>query len=323
MTVGMRVFAAAAGLVVLIAGFQSVVEKADADGTGMVLDPPSQVVTLGSTVDVSVVVDGVTNLGAYDFELTYDPNILKFSSVNNTPYLGSTGRSAACFGPLLDNEFHDSVRYGCATVGQGIGGPSGTGAVAVVRFETIGKGTSDVTFTFFGLGSADAEAEGIPVSEFGTAAVQVVGTDEPTPPAKPKTPTPNARRLTPTPNPNATVAAGYRLTDPTSGDGSGVASDGSSIDQGGSGTGAGSSGSGSVAGASGAPSAFPGASPRPAGATVRNGVLVGPDGVPIAGYGPGARSPHWDYLIEALVALAIGGWVMREGARRVAVKHRT
>jgi len=320
----MRVFAAAAGLALLLAGLQSIVERADADGTSMTLDPSSQVETLGTAVDVTVVVEGVTNLGAYDFELTFDPKVLKFSSVNNGPFLKSTGRSAACFGPVLDNEFHDSVRYGCATVGSTVSGPSGTGALATVHFDTIGKGTSDVTFTFFGLGSADAEAEGIPVTAFGTAAVQVVGEDEPTPAAKPKTPTPNARRLTPTPNPDATADAGYRLTDPSTGDGSGVANDGSSIDDGsggGTGAGSGSGGGGAVAGAGGAPSAFPGAAPRPAGATVRNGVVVGPDGVPIAGYGPGTKNAHWEYLFEGLIALAMGGWVLREGTRRVSARR--
>ncbi len=64
-------------------------------------------------------VSSVTDLGAYSFELTYDPAVVTFVSVTNGSFLGSTGRSITCAGPAVTAT---SVIFGCNSSG-GAGRP--------------------------------------------------------------------------------------------------------------------------------------------------------------------------------------------------------
>ena len=58
---------------------------------------PASVSAGGATFDVQISVAGVTNLGAYEWQLSFDPNVVAFESATNGVFLGSTGRSVSCF----------------------------------------------------------------------------------------------------------------------------------------------------------------------------------------------------------------------------------
>jgi hypothetical protein len=95
------------------------------------------------TVSVSVVVEQVTNLGAFEFELTYDEHILELQDVQEGPFLGSSGRRAECLPP---ETAAGSLLFRCVTLGATPDGPTGSGVLATVTFQPAGAGTSPIHF---------------------------------------------------------------------------------------------------------------------------------------------------------------------------------
>ena len=110
------------------------------------ISPATQTVAAGSDAVVDVTVEGVSNLAAYEFHLTFDPNILSFASVTEADtFLESTGRSAFCFGPDAADLDDAIVSFGCASTGSQ-DGPSGDGILATLTFATSCSGSSDLVF---------------------------------------------------------------------------------------------------------------------------------------------------------------------------------
>ena len=97
----------------------------------------------GGTLSVSVVVDQVTNLGAFEFELTYDQHILEFKDVQEGPFLGSSGRRVQCLPPETTA---GSLLFRCVTLGATPDGPTGSGALATLTFQPVGDGISPLHF---------------------------------------------------------------------------------------------------------------------------------------------------------------------------------
>jgi len=113
-------------------------------GTALRVEPPDQEVCLTSgPFHVDVVVEGVTHLGAFEFDLVYDPAIVAATSVALGPFLGSTGCTVMEVGPNIDN-VAGRLEYGGLVLGT-CTGPSGDGVVATVTFEPIALGNSDLT----------------------------------------------------------------------------------------------------------------------------------------------------------------------------------
>ena len=105
--------------------------------TTVCVQPASQVAETGATFAVEVVADDVTNLGAFQFTLSFDPGVIAFVSGAKAPFLGSTGRNVSCFGPSTSG---GSVSMSCVTTSPlstgppGPDGPSGSGALATLNF---------------------------------------------------------------------------------------------------------------------------------------------------------------------------------------------
>src|SRR5438128_2491657 len=53
--------------------------------------PASRTVTAGETFTLDVGISGITNLGAFEFTLTYNPAIVTATAATLGPFLGSTG----------------------------------------------------------------------------------------------------------------------------------------------------------------------------------------------------------------------------------------
>lgn len=137
-----------------------------AAGASMCVVPASQTAPDASTFTVQVVVNNVTNLGAYEFELAFDPGIIAYVSVANADFLGSTGRTVACPAPILGPT---SVRFGCVSQGTSPPAPSGSGALATVTFVAAAPGTSPLTLALATL--SDPLGSDIPVTATGGQAV--------------------------------------------------------------------------------------------------------------------------------------------------------
>ena len=112
------------------------------------VDPPSQNTVVGQQFTVDVAVDGVDNLGAYEFSLQFDPGKLTYVGVSNGSLLGSSGREVLYPDPIVDvDEDVGSVTFGCGTYPFGTPGASGSGQLAQVTFEAAGAGVSPLDLT--------------------------------------------------------------------------------------------------------------------------------------------------------------------------------
>jgi hypothetical protein len=293
--------------------------------------------------NIEIRVDNVENLGSWEVALKFDPNVLEYLGAASYGYLQSTGRSEAC--PPTDPVDSTVATFGCTTNGlledgQGLPGPSGSGVLGVMAFKPKGVSPSS-PLAFVGI---DEPYHGDPVTTkvnqtglafvescdgngncspglsiaFGadTATVQVNDPNAgPTATALPPTPTPQPRASA-TPNRQATVRAVLGTPERTLGENtngtSGSGTPGASIPA--------QPGPDGVLGTADDIPARPASGSVAAASAGRSGIgapdtgVIGPDGVPIAGYGPQPHNNPWPGRAGAtmimLGAMAVGSGVV-------------
>ncbi len=169
------------------------------------IQPTGQVVFRGSNFSVGVVVENVTNLGAYQFTLEFDPVILDYVGAANGPFLGSSGRTVDCDPP---RRVGNSVSLICRTLGSEPDGPSGAGILATVTLSGIREGIGSMDLENLIL--VDIRAHSIPVTRMQGASVVVVPAPTPTPTLSPTV----TLTVTPGPSPTPSITPTPTLTSP-------------------------------------------------------------------------------------------------------------
>ena len=131
-------------------------------------------VDTGASFDIPVSVSQVSDLYAYEFDLSFDPAILELLSISEGPLLPGTGTTFFLPG-TIDNTAGTATFTSDSLVGP-VSGASGNGELAVFTFEALSGGTSalklsNVTLLDSGLndivfGTTDGQAivsgEGVP-----------------------------------------------------------------------------------------------------------------------------------------------------------------
>ncbi len=182
---------------------------ATAPGTRVRIEPADSVVSLNETFVVQVIIEEAGDLGAFQFDLTYDSSILEVTEAVLGDFLGSTGRSVAPIGPEV-NDAQGRVTLGAFSFGSGPG-PSGTGVLAAITCIAQGEGS-----TALGLQQVrvldTAPSPGVQWATVEDGQVMVRGAAAPTPSAT-ATPGPAATATlepvaTATPEPVATATPG-------------------------------------------------------------------------------------------------------------------
>jgi hypothetical protein len=107
------------------------------------LDPTTQTTSTGSVVTVDVAISNVSDLYAYQFDLSFNPSVLQAVSSSEGPFLAA-GRSTF-FIPGTNDNLAGTVFATADTLLAPISGVNGSGELAVFTFDAIGAGTS--TFT--------------------------------------------------------------------------------------------------------------------------------------------------------------------------------
>ena len=189
---------------------------AAAPGPRVRIEPADLVVGLNETFVVQVVIEEAGDLGAFQFDLTYDSSILQVTEAVLGDFLGSTGRSMVPIGPEV-NDAQGRVTFGAISFGSGPG-PSGTGVLATITCIAQGEGSAALELREVQVLDTAVSAQRVTVEG---GQVVVGDAEAPTPAATPipmptSTPeaadTPPATSL-PSPTPLATPAA----TGPSSG----------------------------------------------------------------------------------------------------------
>jgi hypothetical protein len=106
------------------------------------VDPISQTVSMGSTVTVDIDIANVSDLYAYQFDLTFNPSVLSAVSSSEGPFL-ATGGSTFFISGTNDN-VGGTVAATADTLTSAVSGVNGSGGLAVFTFDAIGSGTSAI-----------------------------------------------------------------------------------------------------------------------------------------------------------------------------------
>jgi hypothetical protein len=128
-------------------GFWAYTVLADVSVTNtamMRIDPVCWELDPGQSFSVTVVIDNVTNLGAFQFDLSYNASIVHVTGVTLGPFLGSTGRPVSEVGPDINNST-GLTSYGAWSGPSSLDGPSGSGTLATITFDTVGLGTTPLS----------------------------------------------------------------------------------------------------------------------------------------------------------------------------------
>jgi Cohesin domain len=104
------------------------------------LDPTTQTTSTGTVITVDVDVANVTDLYAYQFDLTFNPNILQAVSSSEGSFLSSGGSTFFINGS--NDNVGGTVAATADTLVSAVGGVGGSGQLAVFTFDVVGNGTS-------------------------------------------------------------------------------------------------------------------------------------------------------------------------------------
>ncbi|MGQ9560305.1 MAG: T9SS type A sorting domain-containing protein [Candidatus Oleimicrobiaceae bacterium] len=106
------------------------------------IQPEVATTTPGQPCSVNVVIDNVSNLGAFQFDMLFSPAVVHAKEATVGPFLGSTGRTVVPVGPHIDNTSMPArVTFGAATFGSAPG-PTGSGVLATIVFSPQAEGST-------------------------------------------------------------------------------------------------------------------------------------------------------------------------------------
>jgi general secretion pathway protein D len=101
---------------------------------------PASNPSVGDTFSINVNVTNISDLYAYQLDLTYDPTLLSAVSVSEGPFLASGGTTFFIPG-TIDNVGGSVTATADALIGA-ISGVNGSGTLLTFQFTAIGAGTS-------------------------------------------------------------------------------------------------------------------------------------------------------------------------------------
>ena len=141
------------------------------------VEPPAQTVIAGSSFSVNITVANVTNLGADQATLHFEPTSLAVSSVTEGDFLKGVGSTLGTGLEQIDNA-NGSVAFFYSLTTQGIGA-NGSGTLASILFTTNSSANATTLVTLSDLLLANASAALIPVEEIANATVTIVAPVQP------------------------------------------------------------------------------------------------------------------------------------------------
>jgi len=121
---------------------QNFITKAP-NGTIVYVDPSHLTVPPCNDFSVNVNIENVVDLWAWQFNMTFDPNLMTCISINEGSFLQLSGPTI-WLSPIINND-EGWIFAGCSRIGQPPGS-SGSGTLAHIIFHCEGSGTSILHF---------------------------------------------------------------------------------------------------------------------------------------------------------------------------------
>ncbi|MCW1971026.1 MAG: cohesin domain-containing protein [Anaerolineae bacterium] len=169
----------------------------------LTLAPSSPTVNVGDSRVLQVFINNVSDLGAFEFILSYNASVVTVTSVDLGPFLGSTGRSPFIAAKSFDNTT-GKVVVGIASLGNAAGAVGSGVAISITFKGGAAVGTSQLTFSGVQITNVAGNTIASTAQNSSIAVQASAATSQPTatnPPNPTATPQPTA---TNPPNPTAT-----------------------------------------------------------------------------------------------------------------------
>ena len=107
------------------------------------IDPPGQTAQFsGGNFTADVAIANVTNLGSFQFVLTFSPGVVHVEGVELGDFLESTGRGTIPVGPDINNETGTLI-FGAGSY-RTLPGPDGSGVLATISLSPQAEGESNL-----------------------------------------------------------------------------------------------------------------------------------------------------------------------------------
>ena len=117
---------------------------------------PSQVDTgVSSSVNVSVTLDDVKDVGVAQMQIQFDPKILRLNGITRGDFFSRDGQQ-----PLFTKDSRNDSGTASIQLNRMPGSPgvSGGGVLATFDFQTVGKGATAVTISSLSLKNSQGQA---------------------------------------------------------------------------------------------------------------------------------------------------------------------
>lgn len=113
---------------------------AEAQTPTLSVDPTTQTTAAGTVVTVDVDISNVSDLYGYQFDLTFNPSVLRAVSSSEGTFLPRGGNTFFISG--TNDNLNGVVSATADTLQTAVSGVSGSGELAVFTFDAIGTGIS-------------------------------------------------------------------------------------------------------------------------------------------------------------------------------------
>jgi hypothetical protein len=104
------------------------------------IQPAASTQSVGTFFDVFVDVSSVTDLFAYQFDITFDPSILSAVDITEGPFLATNGLTF--FIPGIIDNVAGTITFTSDSLLGALPGVTGSGSLATVSFSALAKGAS-------------------------------------------------------------------------------------------------------------------------------------------------------------------------------------
>ena len=121
-------------------------------GTGFVFSTDATSVRVGDTFTLRIDAEKVTDLAGWQFDLTFDPNVLEAVEVNEGDFLKKGGGTTFFQRGAIDNAGGEITGLSAALISKG--GVTGTGVLLSVTFSAKADGNSQLALHNFQFGSS-------------------------------------------------------------------------------------------------------------------------------------------------------------------------
>ena len=135
-----------------------------------VTSPVTEIDKSDDEFTVTVSVENVTNLGGFQFNLSYDDDVIEATGADKTDFLGSTGREVVCDDPEVQAGV---IHVVCVSLRPTPEGVDGSGDVVTITFDPKGAGDTQLELSRVTLSTIDGTA--IPDVQTSGAEVKVTG----------------------------------------------------------------------------------------------------------------------------------------------------